>query len=573
MSGSRRLGLAADRVTLLVMDEAAARRAVLGYHRRSEHTAGGYARSLGYLDWASQPDPFRRYLGCRLTPLEHPGPADSPLWSALRHPRSLACCEVSSGSISRFLYDSLSLSAWKQAGDSRWSLRVNPSSGNLHPTESYLICPPVEGICVGPALLHYDPSGHALEQRRLLAAGVWESLGAGQDGILFLVGLTSIYWREAWKYGERAFRYCQLDVGHALGCLAVSAAALGWNSRLVEPLPTEMLERLLGTSGLTGPEAEHAECLVAIRAGRPEPLPADRSLSIRTQAVPIFPDDLVGTPNELSSRHVEWPVIDEIAAATEQFPGPASRFPEVSGGEPEAPGDGTTTQARAGWTVRSLVRQRRSALAMDGVTSLPRNGFLEILNRCAPAGGHPANRQLPWNPVVSMACFVHRVEDLEPGLYLLLRERDGLETYRRRLDPAFLWEKVGGSDDDLGLYLLRSGDYREKARLAACGQEIASDGVASFAMIGDLPSHIERYGAWFYRRLFWEAGLLGQILYLEAEAAGVRGTGIGCFFDDLTRNLLGVRERGLECFYHFTLGGAVDDPRLQSLPAYGHLSE
>jgi len=27
-------------------------------------------------------------------------------------------------------------------------------------------------------------------------------------------------------------------------------------------------------------------------------------------------------------------------------------------------------------------------------------------------------------------------------------------------------------------------------------------------------------------KLFWEAGLLGQVLYLEAEAAGVRGTGI-----------------------------------------------
>jgi hypothetical protein len=46
--------------------------------------------------------------------------------------------------------------------------------------------------------------------------------------------------------------------------------------------------------------------------------------------------------------------------------------------------------------------------------------------------------------------------------------------------------------------------------------------------------------AWPYRWMFWEAGLLGQVLYLEAEAAGARGTSIGCYFDDAARDLLGL---------------------------------
>jgi hypothetical protein len=49
-------------------------------------------------------------------------------------------------------------------------------------------------------------------------------------------------------------------------------------------------------------------------------------------------------------------------------------------------------------------------------------------------------------------------------------------------------------------------------------------------------------GPWFYRRLFWECGMIGQILYLEAEAAGLRATGIGCFYDDPTHHLLGIRD-------------------------------
>ena len=44
----------------------------------------------------------------------------------------------------------------------------------------------------------------------------------------FLIGLSSIFWRESWKYGERAFRYCNHDVGHALAALGFSANLLGW---------------------------------------------------------------------------------------------------------------------------------------------------------------------------------------------------------------------------------------------------------------------------------------------------------------------------------------------------------
>lgn len=54
--------------------------------------------------------------------------------------------EISKTTISQFLFYSLSLSAWKTAGNSSWSLRVNPSSGNLHPTEGYLWLPSISGM-------------------------------------------------------------------------------------------------------------------------------------------------------------------------------------------------------------------------------------------------------------------------------------------------------------------------------------------------------------------------------------------------------------------------------------------
>jgi hypothetical protein len=71
-----------------------------------------------------------------------------------------------------------------------------------------------------------------------------------------------------------------------------------------------------------------------------------------------------------------------------------------------------------------------------------------------------------------------------------------------------------------------------------------------------------------YRELFWEAGIIGQTLYLGAEAAGVRGTGIGCYFDDVMHDALGLRDRTWQSLYHFTIGASVEDARLRSAPGY-----
>jgi hypothetical protein len=71
-----------------------------------------------------------------------------------------------------------------------------------------------------------------------------------------------------------------------------------------------------------------------------------------------------------------------------------------------------------------------------------------------------------------------------------------------------------------------------------------------------------------YRDLFREAGLIGQLLYLHAEARGLRGTGIGCYFDGAVHELLGLRDTRHQSLYHFTVGRAIEDARIETAPAY-----
>ena len=87
-------------------------------------------------------------------------------------------------------------------------------------------------------------------------------------------------------------------------------------------------------------------------------------------------------------------------------------------------------------------------------------------------------------------------------------------------------------------------------------------------MLAELRRWLDEDGPWSYRTLHWEAGLVGQVLYLEAEAHGVRGTGIGCFFDDSVHHSFGIRPGALHTLYHFTVGQPVDDPRLATRPRY-----
>ncbi|MGB4946432.1 MAG: nitroreductase, partial [Candidatus Competibacter denitrificans] len=119
--------------------------AVIAYHQASKHHLERYAPGPGGLDWANQPDPFRHFAGAPQIKL--PLRADSlpTPFEAVRRGERPAPFALERDSLAILFELSLGLSAWKQHGGSRWALRCNPSSGNLHPTEGYLICPTLPG--------------------------------------------------------------------------------------------------------------------------------------------------------------------------------------------------------------------------------------------------------------------------------------------------------------------------------------------------------------------------------------------------------------------------------------------
>ena len=565
---------------------------VIRYHVQTKHHFNRYARALGYLDWANQPNPFRRFEGASLVSLPLLKPDEdpiSPVYDAIYQSGAIACQSVTVPTLSRFFEFALALSAWKKAGESEWPLRSNPSSGNLHPTEGYVVMPQIEGLNLTPGLYHYAPKEHGLELRAEFPAEQIARLLAPFPPGTFLFGFTSVHWREAWKYGERAFRYCNHDVGHAIGSARIAAATLGWNMALLDGASQETVALLLGTNRVddfAGVESEHPDCLAVMW---PLGDVKDETLDVKRgklTEIPLFIDSAVvkglaecpwhGKANRLSGEHgVEWEIIDEVAAASWKAP-----CEHISVAAP------TSVTSRLspftfheGLLAGQIIRQRRSAVSFDGKTSISAATFFRMMERVVPCADRPQlDRPMPWDvwpyePAIHLLIFVHRVEGLTPGLYLLVRDPKKLSSIQHSMNSELTWSSTPGCPEDLSLYWLLEGDAKKLAVQVSCNQDIAGDSAFSFGMLAEFEGRLREGGAWWYPRLFWESGLLGQVLYLEAEAAGVRATGIGCFFDDPVHEIVSLKGLSFQSLYHFTIGGPVEDGRLMTLPPYSHITK
>jgi nitroreductase len=522
---------------------------ILAYHQRTKHSSVRYALGPAMLDWENQPYPFRLFEGARQIPLPlTPTPAEPEIDG------QLPAQPITPSSIGLFLELALGLSAWKEAGGARWALRNNPSSGNLHPTEGWMVLPPTPGIGDRAALYHYTPLTHALEERRIFE--VAPDLPEGG----FLMALSSLPWRESWKYGERAFRYCQHDIGHAIAALSYAGACLGWKARvLAEPGDAQ----IAGLLGLHRPDAhhrfevEHPDLALVVGPGpEPVPLPVD------------LPSQWAGAANRLSPDHESWPAVDLAIRFTTKRPSPERDIPDL----PAAP-----AYPAPAVTLPQAIKVRRSAQRMDGKTHLSRSAFLRILAQTQPDPEKAPWNAFPYPPRTHLFLFVHRVTGVAPGLYALVRDADALDRLKNDCDPAFVWERLC---PELPLYLLKAEDLTKLSARLSCQQAIAGFGAFSLGMVADFERTLAEDGDWAYRRLFWETGMIGQVLYIESTAIGmdpsipqdnpVQGTGIGCFWDDEVHDLLGFKRNVFtwQSLYHFTIGGALKDVRLATLPAY-----
>jgi SagB-type dehydrogenase family enzyme len=486
------------------------------YHEATKHTVESVRRAPHLLDWANMPNPFRHYEGARVLDL----PADPPV-PEVRAFEVLhgvfGCTPAREGAtfLSQLLFHSAAISASKRVSSTgyRYALRVNPSSGNLHPTEFHFR---TRGVAEWPdGLYHYRPSTHMAEQRAM--GNVELELGGSSAPLVFV--LTSITWREAWKYGDRAYRYCLHDIGHAWQALALAGRAIGCDSFAAGYFPDDEVSQACRLS-----DDEEPMLLVELR-GTSIPLGESNVGEIVWYG---------GQANQLSAEKTDYAWIDRIHAATKLSNcarrGTLVAEPTPTGcGEIKLPPPATSRR-----TFGEVARLRRSALDFrGGMQSMSLTQLSAILD----AASQRLFADFAGAPFIQLYLYAHRIDGLQPGVY-------------RHWSGSAELEQV------------KNGDQRVMVAGLSLRQELAGNACVAFSMVGDLERAVHAHGDRGYRYVHFEAGAIGHRLYLAAEALGLGATGIGAFYDDEVHRYL-KQPPQQQVVYHFAIGYSVPDARLR----------
>ena len=460
----------------------------LAYHQATKHTRESLRSNAYGLDWNSMPDPWRHYLGAPIIDLPANSPA--PEITTLEALHGIEGPAIAQGPalLSSLFFHSAAVSASKLVPSTgyRYALRVNPSSGNLHPTEFHFITRGLHGWEDG--VYHYRPSDHTAEQR---AKGFEPSLFPQSQ---LVIVLTSIAWREAWKYRSRAYRYCCHDLGHAQESVRLAAAALGITLTFHSTFDDDTVTQALHLPSDEWPMGILASTAQATTSGPIEWTP--------------------GTPNQLSQAPIEYPLIASVHAATRVSTSHQTPINNVPGPIASSPGFAHT------------VRTRRSALNFRGHDYITRQHLETLLRLSTPSAEY-----------IELYVYVHLVEDLNRGVY---RYHSGT------------------------LEAIHQGDQRVRAAGLSLGQELAGTSCITISMIADFAESFAAMGERAYRQVHFEAGTIGQRLYLAAEATGLNCTGIGAFFDDEVNHYLDLDSPARQVVYHFAIGHKVTDSRLEA---------
>ena len=501
-----------------------------------------------------------------------------------------ASAGASAGAGTPLTLDALSAALYHAAGLTRavtlqheeFSYRACPSAGALYPCELYVFWPGADLLAAG--LYHFDPSRHELVQLRLGRADAG-ALGlpaaSGFPGEALVFG-SAIFFRSAWKYQARAYRYLNLDCGHVTEGLCLGLAAHGVTHRVELDFDDAAVNAYLGV------DAAREGCLAVIRvaAGAEEAAhPLDASVMPGQPALsgqpgqPCQPGRLdqperpgeaeqggePGQPGWMEragqgASPPSGPLPEGVAAlsrmaAADALPEALARMHQAacvgerySGGLPSArlsrlagqrgwiePPQGPGPVERLGLCAAMAARRSRRNFV---VSPLPRGCLAKVLaDLCAPLSpGAPGAAASPFsgpdvNPV-ERACRVGFLAGeevhLAQGFYLLDRETGAIAFCR----PGNLRPAMAGVCLDQA--------WMRNAALQVC-------------FFADLPELERNLGPRGYRVALQAAGRLGHRLYLAAESLGLGACGVGAFYDAEAAEVLALPQ-GVALLYVLALG-------------------
>jgi len=390
-----------------------------------------------------------------------------------------------------------------------FSFRSAASAGALYPTEIYAAAHEIKGLDNG--LYHFAIQTHSLDPLRK-----GDVFGMTQrEGSHLTFFLTAIFFRSAWKYRARAYRYHLLDTGHVVENLILALKASHLPFSVTYDFDDGEVNRLLGLDD----QKEVAVAVIDVPGGK---------ASAAENKKPVAPlSEPVLQAGRVSAKETDYPAIREMHEAgirRAKSPSTALRVcdreqrvcaekemihelgitpktwapVETSGPWPEIIGYPDAVfrrRSRRNFIKKPMEREEVNAL---------------LWSLCRTDGS-------PYDQSAAIGFLAGQAEGMAPGFYLLDRKREA-------------WS------------LVAAGEFMARSTSMCLDQEWLVNAGVHFLFLANLEMIERTWGPRGYRYAMLTAGRLGQRLYVAAEAMGMGCCGIGALYDGEAMDMLGLNE-------------------------------
>ena len=506
--------------------------AALSYHNATKHSYISVRTGRHFLDWDNKPELYKTYP--KLQPIKLPNDFPSPEEKGLDAIGAFESAGRSSLDIRKLatlLFFSGGITRKIRSPGGHFHFRAASSAGALYPIEFYVVCDDIPGLEAG--VYHFNPGEFVLKRLRqgeyrfelAAAAGGRSEIAVAPASII----MTAIFWRSAWKYQARSYRYCFWDAGTILANLLATTYASSIKSSIICGFLDSRVNNLLGIDG----KHEGSLCIIPLDASNHSPSQPS------AQAI----DPINHEVSQLSRKEVEYDEIRRLHFASsivkleELTSWPASEVMGKTGVEAQATSFLLKPMGENQWPPASLgqvILRRGSSrkFSQEPLTFPQLSSILYYSTQGIPADYLVESK----DSLLDIFLIINAVDELPSG--------------------AFYY-----SGSERNLELMKKGSFRPWAGYLCLEQDLAADASAVVFFMSDLHKVLKRFGNRGYRAAQLEAGIVGGKMYLCAYALNLGATGL-TFFDDDVTEFFAPRSEGLTPMFVVALGIPAKTRRL-----------
>ncbi len=498
----------------------------LDYHEETKHSELSVRLSAHYLDWENKPSPFKTYRNLPSVPLPRdiPRPGQGSQAAIKGVLSATGKGRVDLRTLAEVLFFSAGLTRRVGIGNQTYYMRAASATGALYPIELYVVSGGIEGLSAG--VYHFDPLGFALVKLR---DGDYRSeLGAacGRDCLFspVTIALTSLAWRNAWKYQARSYRHWFWDGGVIAANLLATCSSEGLATKLSVGFVDAEIDRLLGLQ--RGEEASVALASVGMGLAKVPQRATKGVLETSPEAEPT------------SKGEVVYPAIWR-ANEVSSLAGLAEVESWREGSRPAPRGE---AHDRAKFRLRPWNEEGHGASPLSEV--ILRRGStrrfarksisFEALSTIIDAS--TSDIPIDFLPLIDFYMIANDVQGLPQGSYFFNRGAGSLEQ-------------------------LKAGHLRSMSAYLCLEQPLFGDASVVFFLMADLGQVVSSLGDRGYRAAQFEAGIRAGKIYLSSYSVLIGASG-STFFDDAVTEFFSPHAKGKSAM----IAVGVGVPAYKALP-------